>query len=289
MPPANVTLDDRGYLVSTPAVNPTPYPFTLASPAREASARRLAEEPRTTKKARMRDRHDRLPAFPAAVLQDGRPLTPVAPATPLSPLSEPPSSPRPTQHSGRMDPEAQIEVLRTQLRAAKAEAKTYADANGELTQRALAAERESHRSADFRSLAERDAGIWKQRAEEAQQEAEKQERCAAEAERTARWAEAGQGQAERKAAEAEERTRKAEAAAKESEQRAGAEKAHREKVEKLAEAYRLVLKDNGLLVQGLRRDRVARPVAVVDDTNEGAKPDTQERSVLLIGRGAASE
>lgn len=289
MPPANLTLNEQGYLESAPAVNPTPSPFNLLPPVGSPSARRPTEEPRTTKKARMRNKQDSLPASPAAFRKRPPPIAPVTTATPLSPLSEPPSSPRPSQHSGDMDLEAQVEVLRTQLRAAKAEAKTYADANTELTQRALAAERESHSSASCRGLAERDAGIWKERAEEAQQEAEKQERRAADAERRARWAEAGQGQAERRAAGAKESTRKAEAAAKESEQRAVEEGKRREKVEKLAEAYRLVLKDNRLLVEGLRRDRVARPVVVVDDTDEGGMPDTQQRSVLLIGRGGASE
>ncbi|EJT50128.1 hypothetical protein A1Q1_00595 [Trichosporon asahii var. asahii CBS 2479] len=106
-----------------------------------------------------------------------------------------------------------------------------------------------------------------------------------EAERSARWAEAFRGQAERNLAEAEGRRKKAEVAVQAAERRTAEEKGSREKAEKMVEAYRLVLKDIGILEEGLRRDRIAgRCVELPDGTErrEGTDGGNQQWAALLI-------
>lgn len=174
--------------------------------------------------------------------------------------------------------QAELEVLRTQLRVADVQASTYQETNVALALRALQAERKLEET-------NRAASSARVRTEKAEQESERQKALIAnmteraeKAEQLTRDAKAG---AERKVAEADDRARAAQAAATarvqaaeaalrdalahsqlaitEAENRAtGAETARteaerraadaekgRERAEKLAEAYKLVLRDNG--------------------------------------------
>lgn len=191
--------------------------------------------------------------------------------------------------------QADLEILRTQLRAADVQASTYQETNVALALRALQAERRLEET-------NRAATSSRARAEKAEQKSERQKALIAnmterveKAEQLARDAKA---EAEREVAEADDKARAADAAATarvqtaeaalrdalahaqlattqaenraksaetartDAEQRAADAERDRERAEKLAEAYKLVLRDNGRAPaepQGGERKPEARP------------------------------
>ena len=127
---------------------------------------------------------------------------------------------RPSQETGL---QAEMAILRTQLRAAKAEAKTYQDENADLNYRIMEAERKAKNAKTDAAAAE----AWAKEAEKNLDQISKLK----EADKR-RWHEL---EAELKVAEDE-----AELATK-----------GKEEAEKLVEAYKLVLKNHGLLAGGM--------------------------------------
>ena len=125
-------------------------------PADTTESRQPAKQPRLSKKARMRRKDHTQPKSRPARAHNPTPLMKATlPRRPiiLSQPQQPPSLDLATAQ------QAELDNLRTQLRDARAESKTYADANAELTRRALAAERESQVSARARAQAEHDASV----------------------------------------------------------------------------------------------------------------------------------
>ncbi|EKD01077.1 hypothetical protein A1Q2_04575 [Trichosporon asahii var. asahii CBS 8904] len=167
--------------------------------------------------------------------RDDRSITRMSSGTPDTPISlpRPYRSPSPDHHSGNSASAesntkatnlgAEIEILRTQLRAAKAEAKTYQDENADLNYRIMEAERRAEK-------AETDAAAAKKRAKDAGRTLGQISKLKEAAKR--RWQEL---EVELKLAEDE-----AELATK-----------GKEEAEKLVEAYKLVLKNHGLLAGGM--------------------------------------
>lgn len=244
----------------------------------DAANRRPEAEPRKSKKAKTanNDRTSKITTAPVAHKIPSSVARGTA-ASSMSPQILGPSATLPSPSSPQLPHDdtklqAEIETLRTKLRAAKAEARAFEDENMRLTGRALNAERQvketdqacrlakqqAKEADEMRRVAELDTEVWRAHAEVTRQEADEMydDRLlrawidAQEAEEQAirDTVDAG-ARAENEIAEARQRARKKVAAAEErardAERRAKAAEAGRARAEKLLEAYKLVLDDRG--------------------------------------------